>query len=105
MTTLATGGYSTKSESLAAFNSSTIEIIIIFGMLVGSLPFVHYLALTKKGMKNLIKDDQVKSQLNIYEESWNISVSLPVPCVRRGNCSLVTSISLAKRSNGSPLQA
>ena len=30
MTTLATGGYSTKSESLAAFNSSTIEIIIIF---------------------------------------------------------------------------
>ncbi len=42
MTTLATGGYSTKSESLAAFNSSTIEIIIIFGMLVGSLPFVHY---------------------------------------------------------------
>ena len=26
MTTLATGGYSTKSSSLAAFNSSTIEI-------------------------------------------------------------------------------
>ena len=60
MTTLATGGYSTKSESLAAFNSSTIEIIIIFGMLVGSLPFVHYLTLSKNGLKNLIKDDQVK---------------------------------------------
>ncbi len=60
MTTLATGGYSTKSESLAAFNSSTIEVIIIFGMLVGSLPFVHYLTLTKNGIKNLIKDDQVK---------------------------------------------
>ena len=60
MTTLATGGYSTKSESLAAFNSSTIEIIIIFGMLVGSLPFVHYLTLSKNGLKNLIRDDQVK---------------------------------------------
>ena len=65
MTTLATGGYSTKSESLAAFNSSTIEIIIIFGMLVGSLPFVHYLTLSKNGLKNLIKDDQVKLFLTL----------------------------------------
>ena len=65
MTTLATGGYSTKSESLAAFNSSSIEIIIIFGMLVGSLPFVHYLTLSKNGIKNLIKDDQVKLFLTL----------------------------------------
>ena len=65
MTTLATGGYSTKSQSLAAFNSSTIEIIIIFGMLVGSLPFVHYLTLNKNGIKNLIKDDQVKLFLTL----------------------------------------
>ena len=53
MTTLATGGYSTRSDSLAAFNSSSIEIIVIFGMIVGSLPFVHYLAITKKGLKTL----------------------------------------------------
>ena len=65
MTTLATGGYSTKSESLAAFDSSTIEIIIIFGMLVGSLPFVHYLTLSKNGLRNLIKDDQVKLFLTL----------------------------------------
>ena len=65
MTTLATGGYSTKSQSLAAFNSSTIEIIIIFGMLVGSLPFVHYLTLTKNGIRNLIKDDQIKLFLTL----------------------------------------
>jgi trk system potassium uptake protein TrkH len=65
MTTLATGGYSTKSASLAAFNSSTIEIIVIFGMIVGSLPFVHYLSITKNGFKNLIKDDQVKLFLSL----------------------------------------
>ncbi|MDC3116111.1 TrkH family potassium uptake protein [Alphaproteobacteria bacterium] len=65
MTTLATGGYSTRSASLAAFNSSSIEIIIIFGMIVGSLPFVHYLAITKKGLKNLFKDDQVKLFLTL----------------------------------------
>ena len=65
MTTLATGGYSTKSASLAAFDSSSIEMIVIFGMIVGSLPFVHYLAITKKGLKNLFKDDQVKLFLTL----------------------------------------
>ena len=65
MTTLATGGYSTRSDSLAAFNSSSIEIIIIFGMIVGSLPFVHYLAITKKGFRSLFKDDQVKLFLTL----------------------------------------
>ena len=60
MTTISTGGYSTKSLSLAAFNSYSIEIIITFGMIVGSLPFVHYLSITKNGWKNLINDDQVK---------------------------------------------
>ncbi len=60
MTTLATGGYSTKSSSLAAFDSINIEIIIICGMIVGSLPFVHYLSILKSGWKNLINDDQVK---------------------------------------------
>ena len=60
MTTLATGGYSTKSESLGAFDSVNIEIIIVFGMIVGSLPFIHYLSILKNGWKNLITDQQVK---------------------------------------------
>ena len=60
MTTLATGGYSTKSESLGAFDSVNIEMIIVFGMIVGSLPFIHYLSILKSGWKNLINDQQVK---------------------------------------------
>ena len=60
MTTLATGGYSTKSESLGAFNSVNIEMIIVVGMIVGSLPFIHYLSILKNGWKNLINDQQVK---------------------------------------------
>ena len=60
MTTLATGGYSTKSESLGAFNSVNIEMIIVLGMIVGSLPFIHYLSIFKNGWKNLINDQQVK---------------------------------------------
>ena len=60
MTTIATGGFSTKTGSIGDFNSHTIELIIITGMIVGSLPFVHYLAITRGGWENLIRDSQVK---------------------------------------------
>ena len=60
MTTIATGGYSTKSGSIGAFNSQLIDWIIILGMIFGSLPFVHYLAMTKGSYRDLIKDSQVR---------------------------------------------
>ncbi len=60
MTTLATGGYSTRTASIGAFDSHLIEVIVIFGMIVGSLPFVHYLALTRGGWKALFDDPQVR---------------------------------------------
>ena len=60
MTTIATGGYSTKTSSIGSFNSSTIDWIIILGMVVGSLPFIHYLAATRGSLMSLIKDFQVR---------------------------------------------
>ena len=60
MTTLATGGYSTRTASIGAFDSVTIEWIIILGMIVGSLPFAHYLAVTRGGWRSLINDPQVR---------------------------------------------
>jgi trk system potassium uptake protein TrkH len=60
MTTIATGGYSTKSGSIGAFNSQLIDWIILLGMIFGSLPFVHYLAMTKGSYRDLIKDSQVR---------------------------------------------
>ena len=59
MTTLATGGYSTRTASIGAFESLSVELIIISGMIVGSLPFVHYLALTRGGWQALWRDPQV----------------------------------------------
>ena len=47
MTTIATGGYSTKTNSIGAFNSDIIDWVIIIGMIMGSLPFIHYLAITR----------------------------------------------------------
>ncbi|MDA7599855.1 TrkH family potassium uptake protein [Alphaproteobacteria bacterium] len=60
MTTIATGGYSTKTASIAAFDSVSVEWIIIAGMIVGSLPFAHYLAAVRGGWRALIKDPQVR---------------------------------------------
>ena len=60
MTTIATGGYSTRTASIAAFDSVAIEWIIIFGMIVGSLPFAHYLAMVRGGWRALLQDPQVR---------------------------------------------
>lgn len=60
MTTLATGGYSTRTASIGAFDSAAIEWIIIIGMIVGSLPFAHYLAMMRGGWRSLINDPQVR---------------------------------------------
>ena len=60
MTTIATGGYSTKTNSIGSFDNSTIDWIIVLGMIVGSLPFIHYLAATRGSLMSLIKDFQVR---------------------------------------------
>ncbi len=60
MTTIATGGYSTRTLSIGAFDSWLIEAIIIGGMIIGSLPFAHYVALTRGGWRNLLNDPQVR---------------------------------------------
>ena len=65
MTTLATGGFSTRTESIGAFNNAAVEWVVVAGMIVGSLPFAHYLALTRGGWKNLRKDPQVRWFLSL----------------------------------------
>tara|TARA_A100001015_G_scaffold315553_1_gene427630 strand:- start:2467 stop:3279 length:813 start_codon:yes stop_codon:yes gene_type:complete len=60
MTTLATGGFSTRTASIAAFDNAMIEWLVVGGMIVGSLPFAHYLAFTRGGWKELSRDPQVR---------------------------------------------
>ncbi len=60
MTTLATGGFSTRTASIGAFDSVAIEWIIVVGMIAGSLPFAHYLAMLRGGWRSLINDPQVR---------------------------------------------
>ena len=58
LTTVATGGFSTNNNSIAHYNSFYIELTIILGMLLASLPFTLYLSSFQKGIK-AFKDIQV----------------------------------------------
>ncbi len=60
MTTLATGGFSTRTMSIGAFDNAYVEWVIIVGMIVGSLPFAHSLAITRGGWSRLTSDPQVR---------------------------------------------
>lgn len=60
MTTIATGGFSTRDGSLGAFNSASIEWVAVAFMILGSLPFVLYLQAVRGNAMPLIRDSQVR---------------------------------------------
>jgi trk system potassium uptake protein TrkH len=64
MTTVATGGYSTKDASVGAFLSMDgppIDLVIVAFMIIGSLPFGIFLAATLRGdVKRLFTDSQIR---------------------------------------------
>ena len=63
--TLATGGFSTKTQSVAFFNSAYIEYVILFFMFIGGTNFtLHYFALHGK-IKSYFKDDEFKFYLSL----------------------------------------
>ena len=58
LTTVATGGFSTKSSSIGFYNNVFTELIIVFGMLIASLPFTLYVSCFRKNF-SIINDSQV----------------------------------------------
>ena len=60
MTTIATGGFSTRDGSVSAFANPTAELIITGFMLMGALPFVLYLQAVRGKPSSLFRDRQVR---------------------------------------------
>ncbi|MEP3280109.1 MAG: TrkH family potassium uptake protein [Stappiaceae bacterium] len=60
MTTVATGGFSSKDLSIGYFDSAAIDAIAIVFMCIGSLPFLLYIKVLQGQPLSLFKDDQVK---------------------------------------------
>jgi len=60
MTTIATGGFSTKDASIGGFGSAAIEWIAVVFMVIGSLPFVLYIQAVGGQLRPLLRDTQVR---------------------------------------------
>ena len=60
MTTIATGGFSTYSESIGYFQNPKIEIVSIVFIILGSVPFLAYLKFIKGDRKIFFTDIQIK---------------------------------------------
>ncbi len=69
MTTIATGGFSTYSESIGYFNNPKIEIISIIFIILGSIPFIAYLKFIKGNRRIFFKDSQIKGLIYILSFS------------------------------------
>ena len=66
MSTIATGGFSTKQASIAAFNSPAIEYVITFFMFVSGVNLsLLYLAIFKLRPMTLLRDTEFKTYLMI----------------------------------------
>ncbi len=62
--TLATGGFSTRTASVAAFDSPVIELIIIVFMLLGGINFtLHYRLWVERRPKSFISDFELRFYL------------------------------------------
>ena len=59
LTTIATGGFSTKSSSLGFYNNFFAELIIVLGMVLASLPFTLYISCLRNNF-SILKDGQVR---------------------------------------------
>ncbi|MDA9676815.1 TrkH family potassium uptake protein [bacterium] len=65
MTTIATGGFSTYSDSIGHFKNSKIEVVSIIFIILGSIPFIAYLKFIKGDKKIIFKDAQIKGLIYI----------------------------------------
>ncbi|MBB4265255.1 TrkH family potassium uptake protein [Roseospira visakhapatnamensis] len=60
MTTISTGGYSSKDASVGHFRSWAVDWIITAGMIVGAIPFLLYLQAVRGRPMALLRDTQVQ---------------------------------------------
>ena len=70
MTTVATGGFSTKDGSIGHFDSAAIEMVAIVFMIIGSLPFLLYFQALRGKSGLLFRDPQVRLFLALVGVFW-----------------------------------
>lgn len=63
--TLATGGYSTRQASIAAYDSVLVEVIIIFFMIAAGSNFALYFAMVRRQWSALFLDSEWRTYIGI----------------------------------------
>ena len=63
--TIATGGFSTKNESIAFYGSTPLKLSVIFFMVISSANFGIYVAAWKRGIRVLWENTEFKVYLSI----------------------------------------
>lgn len=66
LTTVATGGYSTRSESIAAFDSAAIEIAITAGMLLSGSNFALYFLAAQGRFRRVLGNQELLTYLGLF---------------------------------------
>jgi trk system potassium uptake protein TrkH len=61
MTTVATGGFSTRDSSIGGFQSPAVEWVSVAFMIAGSLPFLLYIRAVQGQPMAMIRDEQVRA--------------------------------------------
>ena len=72
MTTIATGGFSTYSNSIGYFQNPSIEVVAIIFIILGSIPFISYLKFVKGDKKIFFKDIQIRGLVYILIASVSL---------------------------------
>jgi trk system potassium uptake protein TrkH len=65
MTTVSTGGFSTRDASIGAFANPAVEWVLILFMLLGALPFMRFLAILQGRAHLFWQDGQIRVFLAI----------------------------------------
>jgi len=59
MTTVSTGGYSTRSDSIAAFDSWTVELFVVLGMVLSGANFTLYVYAARGRLRRVLGDREL----------------------------------------------
>lgn len=81
-TAISTGGFSTRNDSIAAFNSPYIKVVLTVFMFVGGVSFSLILAVAKKWGRGLWRNDVLKAYVVMILLFY---VGVVIAIVTRGN--------------------
>ncbi|WP_271408409.1 TrkH family potassium uptake protein [Pseudomonas sp. Q1-7] len=70
MSAIATGGFSTSDQSLAKWHQPAVHWVAVLVMILGSLPFMLYVAVLRGNRKALTRDEQVRGFLGLLLAIW-----------------------------------